>query len=807
MRRERFEQLVHRHHAAAYRAAHRVLRRDADAQDVCQQVFVDLWRRGRDVPDEQAEAHVRWLAVRHAYNALRARGRRVRHEQQVIPMDQSSHDPVDAAVQSERRAEVLEALLDLDDSLRTPILLRYQEGLTLAAIGRVVAVGESTVHERIERGLARLRAKLSGSLGAGVTLERVIESGFEPAVPTSTLEKLLGIPATFTPIAIGKLALAAGAVILLGAAAIVFSSADRGIESAATPVGIGGAERGTAEARERIPADSPRRALVGAVDGVASPGLRDGGSREESASAPATSDGKAMLGGLAVDPTDGRGIAGVDMVAHCPELDRKATPFEIVVQTDSLGRFTIEVPIRHVDGVRWELGARHGTTLLSTPLALELRPGDRRLDLRVEVAAPDEDRKGDWSRLVRVLDRAQRPVAGVTIAVARRIGSASFTRLVAEVDVRTDAAGLAQLTGDRLGDKRMRIIPFGLPFRAATMDLAIDETRVGEMTVELVDDLPRALLLLDARSDAPLPGISVWAERDGASLAVGRSNDDGRLVLRGLDEQPCDLIGGGGARSMFRLRTVPAPDRPDEPRVVRLKRLDDPSPIGSFTPEVHGHVIDAASGKPVEVASGDVFLRGLPAVGGPNEMEELRRSLLTPTPWQTGMFGEPPPPSAEFHLAAWSTGRFAVVLFGSGFAPAVAGPFELGDDNLIADVQLRAEQAHELAVRVLDARGEPLSMAEVWIASDSSADDQARVARAAELRRAAESGRRAHAGRGQRTDAAGFARLPRIPAGFVFTVHAAHANGEHARVGSIQLRPGAVGEVLEIRMPLARMIR
>jgi RNA polymerase sigma-70 factor (ECF subfamily) len=800
MRRDRFEQLVHRHHAAAYRAAHRVLGCDADAQDACQQVFVDLWRRGRDVPDEHAEATVRWLAVRQAYNGLRARDRRVRHEHQVIPMNQADLDPADAAVQSELRSEVHHALRDLDDSLRTPLLLRYQEGLTLAAIGRLVEAGESTVHERIQRGLARLRARLSGSLGAGVSIERILMTEVVAAVPTSTVAKLLAIPTAFAPVAVGKLALAAAAITLLGAAGIVFARADRAAEDGASAIGVAAGDRGADATGDAISPESPRRTLVGAVDGTMNPGDRDASRLGVSAPREPIADGSARLGGLAVDPSDNRGIPGVDVFAHCPELDRKATPFEIVVRTDSLGRFSIEVPIRHADGMRWELGARHGTTLLSTPFALELRPGDWRLDLRIPVTAPDEDPAGEWSRLVRVLDSAQRPVAGVSIAVARRLGRESFARFVDEANMRTDAAGLARLDGTRLGTKRLRVVPFGLPFRVATMDLVIDDPAGGELTVNLIDDVPRTLQLLDARDDSPLAGISVWADRDGASMAVGRSDADGRIVLRGLDEHPCDLVGGGGAWSTFRLRAVPPPNRPGDLQIVRMKRLVDPHPIGSFTPEVHGRVVDAASGEPIAVEIGAVFLRGLPALADANELEDLRRNLLTPTPWQTGMFAEPPPPSAEFHLAAWSTGRFAAVLYGAGFAPAVAGPFELTEGTVVANVELRAERGLELPVQVVDSHGRPLPMAEVWIAADGSADDQTRVARAAELRRAAESGRPAHVGRGLRTDAAGRARLGRIPAGLVFAVHAAHANGEHARVGSIRLLPGSAPGVLEIRL-------
>ena len=91
MRREEFERLVRAHHAAVFRTAQRVLRSDADAADVAQQVFLDLWRRGSRglTTDAASEGRLRWLAGRMALNALRAARRRRHHEEETAKMNTS----------------------------------------------------------------------------------------------------------------------------------------------------------------------------------------------------------------------------------------------------------------------------------------------------------------------------------------------------------------------------------------------------------------------------------------------------------------------------------------------------------------------------------------------------------------------------------------------------------------------------------------------------------------------------------------------------------------------------------------------
>src|SRR5262245_65519410 len=77
-----FDAAVRRHHAAVFRTARRVVRGDADAGDVTQQVFLAAWRGTASLGGDDGEVQRRlcWLCSRLALNSLRA-DRRRRHRE------------------------------------------------------------------------------------------------------------------------------------------------------------------------------------------------------------------------------------------------------------------------------------------------------------------------------------------------------------------------------------------------------------------------------------------------------------------------------------------------------------------------------------------------------------------------------------------------------------------------------------------------------------------------------------------------------------------------------------------------------
>ena len=198
-----FETWVRRHHAAVYRSAHRILRSEADAMDVTQQVFLAaLEREERIAGAEEPERVLRAMAVRAALMHLRSDTQRRRREDRYA-MDARERDerknagnePPAAVAKGEQRRALWRFVQGLSEELRIPLLLRYQEGMTYARIAESVGCGEATAHERVRRGLDRLRVRLGraglGALAVGV--ER--ELGVEPpaAVPGGLEQTLLAL--------------------------------------------------------------------------------------------------------------------------------------------------------------------------------------------------------------------------------------------------------------------------------------------------------------------------------------------------------------------------------------------------------------------------------------------------------------------------------------------------------------------------------------------------------------------------------------------------------------------------------------
>jgi RNA polymerase sigma-70 factor (ECF subfamily) len=144
----------------------------AAADDLVQ----ETWLRALRHPP-RADRPVRpWLA-RLARNLARsqARSRRARaaHEQGLAepPPERASDEVVE---EIEAQALVVQALLALDEPLRTALALRYYRGLDSPEIARLTGSAPSTVRWRIQRGLDELRSRLDrkfhGERGAWIAL-------------------------------------------------------------------------------------------------------------------------------------------------------------------------------------------------------------------------------------------------------------------------------------------------------------------------------------------------------------------------------------------------------------------------------------------------------------------------------------------------------------------------------------------------------------------------------------------------------------------------------------------------------------
>jgi RNA polymerase sigma-70 factor (ECF subfamily) len=69
-------------------------------------------------------------------------------------------DPEAVVIQNEADAELWNAVTELDEKHRLPIILRYYQGFSTSEIARLLEIGEGTVHSRLFTARERLRAHL-----------------------------------------------------------------------------------------------------------------------------------------------------------------------------------------------------------------------------------------------------------------------------------------------------------------------------------------------------------------------------------------------------------------------------------------------------------------------------------------------------------------------------------------------------------------------------------------------------------------------------------------------------------------------
>ncbi|HLL75635.1 MAG TPA: sigma-70 family RNA polymerase sigma factor [Pyrinomonadaceae bacterium] len=141
----------------------RILHSRAEAEDVLQEVFVQVWRRA-DSYDESRGRGFTWLvtlARSRAIDRLRALDSRSRAATAAAaeasePVGDASLD----AFRAEQREIVRAALAELSEDQRRTLLLAYEEGLTQSEIAARLNQPLGTVKTRTRAGLMKLRELL-----------------------------------------------------------------------------------------------------------------------------------------------------------------------------------------------------------------------------------------------------------------------------------------------------------------------------------------------------------------------------------------------------------------------------------------------------------------------------------------------------------------------------------------------------------------------------------------------------------------------------------------------------------------------
>ena len=156
--------MVETHGSAVFAATLRILRNRAVAEEVAQDVFVEIWNRpcAYDALRGSLRAWLIGIARHKAIDAVR-REERARNKARLLSQAGDVKIGAEPFDEVERAAVVRAALARLPHEKRTSLELAYFHGLTYREVGVAQGVPEGTVKSRIRDALLALRADIGAA--------------------------------------------------------------------------------------------------------------------------------------------------------------------------------------------------------------------------------------------------------------------------------------------------------------------------------------------------------------------------------------------------------------------------------------------------------------------------------------------------------------------------------------------------------------------------------------------------------------------------------------------------------------------
>jgi RNA polymerase sigma-70 factor (ECF subfamily) len=157
-----FAQLIAEELDRSYRLAAVILRDPIEAEDAVHDAAETAWRRWYELRDvARANAWFRRILVNGCRDRLRRRHRRGRLEM-VRRLGRDQHPlTADATAGFAERDRLRRGLEQLAADERVTVALRYEEDLTVPAIGELLGIPAGTVKSRLHNALRKLRIALA----------------------------------------------------------------------------------------------------------------------------------------------------------------------------------------------------------------------------------------------------------------------------------------------------------------------------------------------------------------------------------------------------------------------------------------------------------------------------------------------------------------------------------------------------------------------------------------------------------------------------------------------------------------------
>ena len=140
-----------------YVTARSILSEDEDCADAIQETIVKAFSKINSLKqDAYAKTWLIRILINECYNVLRQKSRQ-------IPMDLESEMAAKAAAEPQDYSDLYQAVSQLQEELKLPVVLYYGEDFSVREIAQVLEISEGAVQKRLARARQKLKRILESA--------------------------------------------------------------------------------------------------------------------------------------------------------------------------------------------------------------------------------------------------------------------------------------------------------------------------------------------------------------------------------------------------------------------------------------------------------------------------------------------------------------------------------------------------------------------------------------------------------------------------------------------------------------------
>lgn len=154
MNKKQFTTQVLEAEKSLYHIAKSILGNDEDCADAMQNAILHAFEKLYTLHDEKYfKTWLNRILINECNHIIRSRKEQIPYE---------DYYEVQTRAEQEDYSPVYEAVMELEDHYRTPLILFYVEGFSVKEICQILKLSQSTVKTRLYRGRKLLKEKLAG---------------------------------------------------------------------------------------------------------------------------------------------------------------------------------------------------------------------------------------------------------------------------------------------------------------------------------------------------------------------------------------------------------------------------------------------------------------------------------------------------------------------------------------------------------------------------------------------------------------------------------------------------------------------